>query len=97
MYEKITGYFGEVTYLGLTGDFILEYGSEAWFCPETNKYSHFPNQGWRKKKFLRLDDLKSFCNNEGITIVNKMQYVHHPLEQGLPDCRVISDVMCRYL
>lgn len=97
MYEKITGYFGEVTYLGLTREYILEYGGEAWFCPETNKYSHFPNQGWRKKKFLSLDDLKSFCNKEGISIVNKMHYVHHPLEQGLPDCRAISDYMYKYL
>jgi len=97
MYEKITGNFGEVTYLGLTREFILEYGSEAWFCPETNNYSHFPNQNWRKKKFSSLADLKSFSDNEGIQIVNKMHHVHHPLEQGLPDCRAISDVMYRYL
>jgi hypothetical protein len=97
MYEKITGNFGEVTYFGLTREYRLEYGVEAWFCPETNKYSHFPNQGWKSKKFLSLDDLKSFCNKEGISIVNKMHYVHHPLEQGLPDCRAISDYMYKYL
>jgi len=97
MYEKITGNFGEVSYLGLTREYILEYGGEAWFSPETNKYSHFPNQGWKSKKFLNLDDLKSFCNKEGISIVNKMHYVHHSLEQGLPDCRAISDDMYKYL
>lgn len=97
MYEKITGYFGEVTYLGLTREYILEYGSEAWFCPETNNYSHFPNQNWRKKKFSSLADLKSFSDNEGIQIVNKMHMLHHPLERGLPDCRAISDDMYKYL
>ena len=95
-YELLKGNFGEVTYLELFDEYILEYGNEVYFSPYNNKYCHFGNQGWKKKNFENYDELKTFCDKNGIKIVNTSK-ISHSLAKGLPDCRSISDIMTKNL
>lgn len=95
-YVLLKGRFGVATYLELFDEYVLDYGNEVYFSERDNRYTHFGNQGWEKKKFENYDELKSFCAKNRIKIVDTCK-IGHSLAKGLPDCRSISDDMAKRL
>jgi len=97
-YEILNGNFGIVTYLSLFDEYVLDYGEKVFYFPNSKHYQEYKTNGytWKSKKFKNYNDVKKFCSQQNIKIVD-MREIKHSLSKGLPDTRSISDNMSQFM